>query len=290
MKIRLFVLALCVFLGFAPAFAYDGLGPQDKGYDVQSQAFVIVNHHWAITEMLLKLQETPNDEAAIAKYNQELEIYKKQSVELGKRILNSLEEKNRDVITIVSDIYKSLEAGARPALFTTLGYLRASILQEGKISEAEFREYFPGYGYTEPGYKYRKGREVAREFKGNSWQWEEQTIQSTFQVELTVTLDILAMLKNWLTGGIISKLEVGQQYETNVNGTPMLVRKVSFSVVKTLTTKTNRKFEVNKVWFELMRAKSSGFSTGPWEVVGKTYEILSEPTGEEVTTEINQKP
>lgn len=288
MKIRLVAFVLCLFLGFAPAFAYDGLGPQDKGFDVQAQAFGIVNHHWAITEMFLKLQEQPSDEA-MEKYNKELDIFKKRSVELGKRIINSLEEKNRDVISIVSGIYKSLEPGARPALYTALGYLRVSLAQENKLSEAEFREYFPGYGYTEPGFKYRKGREVAREFKGNSWQWEEQSIQSTFQVELTVTLDVLSILKNWLTGGIISKLEVGQQYETTMNGTPMIVCKVSFSVVKTLTTKTNRKFEVNKVWFELLRAKSSGFSTGPWETVGKTYEILSEPTGEEVTTEVNQK-
>jgi hypothetical protein len=67
----------------------------------------------------------------------------------------------------------------------------------------------------------------------------------------------------------------------------MIVCNVTFQRIKSIVTKTNRKFEINKVWFELLRAESSFWSDGDWEYVGKTYEILQEPTGEAVVTSID---
>ncbi|MFZ2955555.1 MAG: hypothetical protein WA705_01465 [Candidatus Ozemobacteraceae bacterium] len=291
MQVRRMVLAvLIMMLGFAPVFAFDGLGPKDKGFDLQGQVFALVHQRWMISEMLIQLQNNPSPEAQ-EKYNTEINIYQKNGVELGKRIMNSLEDPNRDVIELVSAIYKSLDTVGRQGLYSALGYLKtaANIEFNGRLSDAEFREYFPGYGYTEPGFKYRKGREVERENKGNHWQYEERTITSTFNVELTVSLDVLSILKGLVTGGVIKNLKVGDQFETNVGGTPMFVVKVSFQLIKSLVTKTNRKFEVNKIWFELLRSKDSGWgNAGTWEPVGKTYEIINEPTGETVTTEIKE--
>ncbi|MBF0500714.1 MAG: hypothetical protein HQM09_11320 [Candidatus Riflebacteria bacterium] len=291
MQIRrslLAVLTLCLFIGMSPAFAFDGLGPKDKGFDVQAQVFSLVHQRWMIVDMLIKLQENPSTEAQ-EKYNKELDIFKENGVELGKRIINSLEDPNREVIELVSAIYKSMDSVGRQSLYDALGYIKTSCNVEfqSRLSDKEFRDYFPGYGYSDPGYKYRKGHEVSREFKGNLWQYEEHTITSTFQVDLTVSLDVLGMLKGYAANGTIKNLTIGDQSEMNVGGTPMICVKVSFQIVKSLVTKTNRKFDVNKIWFELLRSKDSGWgNSGTWELCGQTYEIINEATGEAVTTEV----
>lgn len=271
--------------GFA---AFDGYAPGHKHFDLQTQTFQIVRQYWLATELLIEYTKNPTDEN-MARYNTCLEIHAKQSSELAKFLLATLEE-NLESLEAISDIYKSLDPVARRALTTSLGVVKAAIVQQvtTKISPDQFREYFPGYGYTEPGYKYRKGREIDRENKGSTWQSEEQSIQTNFQAELTISIDLLDILKGMAAGGVIKNLKVTGPFEGHMNGQPLLLAKVSFQVIKTITTRTNRKFDVNKIWFELLRAKSNGWSTGEWEICGKTYEIINEPTGEEVVTNVKQ--
>ncbi len=281
----LFLSYVSVMPGFA---AFDGYAPGHKHFNVQTQAFQIVRQYWLATELLIEYTKNPTEEN-MARYNACLEIHAKQSSEFAKFLLASLEE-NVESLEAISEIYKSLDPAARRALTTSLGVVKAAVVQQvtTKISPEQFREYFPGYGYTEPGYKYRKGREIDRENKGSTWQSEEQSIQTNFQAELTISLDLLDILKGMAAGGVIKNLKVHQQFEGQMNGQPLLLAKVSFQVIKTITTRTNRKFEVNKIWFELHRAKSNGWSTGDWEICGKTYEIINEPTGEEVVTNVKQ--
>lgn len=288
-RIRLSLLAIMVFMG-SSLMAYDGFGPGHKHFDLQTQVFGMINQYWLVQDLYAKLcsSHTPADEA---KFNAAADLYKKQSIDMGKKIVAQLEDPNREVVSVISDIYKSLDPISRTSLYPALGYLKSEVALElrSPLSEQEFREYFPGYGYTEPGFKYRKGREVGRENKGVTWQSEEHSITTTFSVELTVTIDLLGILQGMVKNGTIKNLVVGEQFETNVNGTPMFVVKVSFQVIKAIVTKTNRKFEVNKIWFELLRAKDNGWgNTGPWEPVGKTYEIINEPTGEEVVVNVSQ--
>lgn len=285
---RSMVLALAFVMVLSTGWAFDGYAPDHKNFKTQTQVFNVVHQFWTVNELFyqISVNHTPDLEEQYLKAS---EIYEKQSLEMGKLLLSTLEDRNREVVEVVSEIYKSFDPISRMALYPAIGYLRVAIVQDPRapLTQQEFKEYFPGYGYGEPGYKYRKGREIDREPKGCTWQQEETSITTTWNVELVVTLDILNILAGWATGGIIKDLQVGPQETVNVNGTPMIVCKVSFTRVKAITTKTNRKFEVNKIWFELMRAKVSGWSTGPWELCGKTYEILHEPTGEEVVIGIS---
>jgi hypothetical protein len=271
------------------ASAFDGFGPTHKHFHLQTTVFNTVHQYWLVQDLLSKLSQ--NDPDALEEYEEACNLFNKQSQDLGKRLLAAVDEPKREILGVISEMYCSFDPNARQALFPALAHLKTALHQEFKfpLSEAEFREYFPGYGYTEPGYKYRKGREIDRENKGVTWQSEERSITSTFKVSITISLDILSILKGMVTGGAIKNLKVHREYEVNMGGTPMFVADVSFEVVKSLVTKTNRKFEVNKIWFELLRAKVSGYSTGPYEVCGKTYEIINEPTGEEVVTNINEK-
>lgn len=281
----LFLTLVSVMPGFA---AFDGYAPGHKHFTLQTQAFQIVRQYWHTTDLLLEYTKNPTEEN-MARYNQSIEIHAKQSSELAKFLLATLDE-SIEPLEALSEMYKSLDPAARRSLTTALGVVKAAVVQQvtTKLTPEQFRGYFPGYGYTEPGYKYRKGREIDRENKGSTWQSEEQSIQTNFQAELTISIDLLDILKGMAAGGVIKNLKVDGPFEGHMNGQPLLLAKVSFQVIKTITTRTNRKFDVNKIWFELLRAKSNGWSTGEWEACGKTYEIINEPTGEEVVTNVKQ--
>lgn len=289
---RLFsILVFLVILVCGQAAAFDGVLPGDKLYSTQQWIFSAVSDYWQVQELFIKYVEEQNNDNE-TKWNKAIETHTGKCVSIGKSVLKSVKKNQYGKLEILSDIYKSLPEGARNALYPALGYLKFEITHntDKYLTEEKFREYFPGYGYSEPGYKYRKGRELDREYKGVTWVLEEQSISSTWNVSLTVSIDILNILSGMVTGGMIKNLKVSEQYSMNVNGTPMIVCNVSFQRIKSIVTKTNRKFEINKVWFELLHTKSSSWSNnGAWEICGKTYEILQEPTGEEVVTGIEGK-
>lgn len=286
------VLLVLVGLFSVQVMAFDGVLPGHNLYPVQQKIFAAISDYWQVQELFLKYVADPNEENEKT-WNAHIQVHTQNCVEIGKSVMRSLKKSHYGKIDMLSDIYKSLPDGARNALYPTLGYLKFEITHKADefLTEEKFREYFPGYGYSEPGYKYRKGRELDREYKGVTWVNEEQSISSTWNVSLTVSIDILNILSGMVTGGVIKNLKVSDQFTMNVNGTPMIVCNVSFQRIKSIVTKTNRKFEINKVWFELLRSKSSSWSSSnaTWELTGKTYEILQEPTGEEVVTGIEGK-
>jgi hypothetical protein len=284
---RIILTVALIFLASFSAMAFDGYLPGDKMYPAQQIVFKTINEYWLVQDLYKDYMIEPTHENEI-KWNLAVEEHNRSSVELGKELVTSMKKKIFGITQLTSEVYKSLPVNARPALYGVLGYLKVEMAQSNFkfLSEQKFREYFPGYGYTEPGYKYRKGRELDREYKGVTWQNEEHSISTTWNVNLTISIDLLNIISGLVTGGAIKNLEVGPQYSMNVGGQPMIVCNVSFQRIKSIVTKTNRKFEINKVWFELLRAKSSIWSDSEWELTGKTYEILQEPTGESVVTGI----
>ncbi len=281
---------LILLTGFfcGQAFAYEGVLPENPLYAAQQRIFSAIADYWQVQELYIKYVQDQSNENE-QNWNQAIESHTRNCVEIGKSVMLSIKKSQYGQLEMLSDIYRSLPDGARQSLYPTLGYMKFEITHKADeyLTEEKFREYFPGYGYSEPGFKYRKGRELDREEKGVTWVLEEQSITTTWNVNLTVTLDIVKILTGMVTGGAIKDLRVSEPFHMNMGGTPLLVANVSFQRIKAIVTKTNRKFEVNKVWFELLRTKSSSWSNNAtWEPCGKTYEILQEPTGEAVVTGI----
>lgn len=136
---------------------------------------------------------------------------------------------------------------------------------------------YPGYGYAEPGYQYRVGVEVERNFLQAFWQRERRTFErekeftlsytAEFAASLTADLEILEILK-------VAKIEIGGKIVT--------VFTARVRTRETLETECTVKYEKTKVWYQISRAKKQLFGTPAWEVCGKTYKIVQEATGEEV--------
>ncbi len=289
MRLHRLIALLVVFIAMfnCQVGAFTGVSADDPLFETQQRIFATITEYWQVQELFIKYAQNQNEENE-QNWNKAIEAHTLECVNIGKDVVMSMKKSHYDQIQILSDIYRSLPTGARNALFPTLGYLKVEANQGDNefLTEEKFREYFPGYGYSEPGYKYRKGRELDREFKGVNWQYEEQTISTTWNVSLTINIDLIDILKGLVTGGAIKNLRISDSYQMNVGGQPMIVCNVSFQRIKAITTKINRKFEINKVWFELLKTKSSAWSDPVWELCGKTYEILQEPTGEDVVTSI----
>lgn len=292
MRLKSLVLMLTVlFAGvFGQLFAFDGVDTEHPLFNTQQAIFTSIADYWQVQEMFVKYIDEQNNETE-TNWNKAIKSHTNKSVQIGKQVMQSVKKCHYGQLELLSDIFKSLPDGAKNALYPALGHMKFEITHKADsfLTEEKFREYFPGYGYSEPGYKYRKGRELDREYRGVRWQLEEHSISSTWNVNLTVSIDLINILTGMVTGGMIKNLQVSEQYTMNVGGQPMIVCNVSFQRINAITTKTNRKLEINKVWFELLRAKSNWSNNASWEPTGKTYEILEEPTGEEVVTGIQSK-
>lgn len=143
------------------------------------------------------------------------------------------------------------------------------------------KEYFPGYGYSDPDYTYRRGKEISSEFLYARWLDEERTYSEEKEFELTVELKLVAELKLKFPD-----LEVIKEFGVEIGGHLIMCAKVKIKTNKTLTVKTKKKIGQYKKWFELLKAKKTFWSAPVWENCGQTYVHFEEPTGEEVVTAV----
>ncbi|MFZ5949509.1 MAG: hypothetical protein ACOYXC_02295, partial [Candidatus Rifleibacteriota bacterium] len=221
---KTFLTVVLFALASMQVMAFDGVLPGDKLFPVQERIFRAISNYWLVQETYNQYGSNPTQENETA-WNTAIKSHTDLCVRLGKEVLSSIKKNQYSQVEMLSDIYKSLPTGARVALYPALGYMKVEIIQENQkyLTEEKFREYFPGYGYTEPGYKYRKGREIEREYKGVTWQSEEHSISTTWNVNLTISIDLLNILSGLVTGGAIKDLKVGEQFTMNVGGQPMIV-------------------------------------------------------------------
>ncbi|MFZ2956030.1 MAG: hypothetical protein WA705_03940 [Candidatus Ozemobacteraceae bacterium] len=286
MKSGLKLVVVLLLVGLSPVFAFDGLTPADRLFGLQNQVFQIIDQQWHVNDLLMQAQDNPTDVATLEAYEKAAGQLEKNHKNLGRVITKALTEKDHQTLDLVASIFRSLETGARQSIFPALQMARAES-EMAVVAESRFSDYFPGYGYPEPGFKYRRGRETSRENTGTTWQLEEHTIASSKSLKMTVTLDVLAILKSLFALGKIGGLVIGHEHQSSHNGALMVVIDVAFSTTETIFTKTNRKYDISKVWFELLRSSDANWhNNGTWIAVGNTFQIMTDPTGETVTTQV----
>ena len=287
---RLFLLMSLCFLLTCPVQAFEPVSPDSPLFDFQQKVFTTINQYWHAQELFIEYI-SQQEGYKLANYENATKVFEQMSLEAGKEALDSANKSQYGKLELLSDVYKSLPVPARVALYPMIGLIKFEMLHSNnsELTEELFRHYFPGYGYTEPGYRYRKGRETGREHLGTTWQEEQHSISTDLNVRLTVNIDVVNILKDLFTSGLISNLSISEPYSVNINNQPTLVFDVSFRRTTEITTKTVRRFDINKIWFELLRARSSFWGTGDWHLVGETYEIHHEPTGENVVTDLELK-
>jgi hypothetical protein len=283
------VLVSC-FVGMGlGAFGFEGVAPGDPSFDLQQRVFGLVAAYWRDVDALHGEGSLPESDFAA------------RSAVLATELAQAIRTNDESSLRLVGEIYRTLPEPGRAPLQDVISRAQGQLAHDDPTCARvrALRAYFPGYGYSEPGYKYRKGLEIKREIRGTSWQEEEHTHTTNKSLNLTISVDLLGMLRKLATGGLIRNLIIGEPYQPSYdggnyfpypgnNGSTGFMVNVSFSTAKTITTKVRRKYEVCRVWFELQRAPAAGWgNVGDWAACGQTYEIIQDPTGDEYVVQLD---
>ncbi|MBF0407314.1 MAG: hypothetical protein HQM10_08170 [Candidatus Riflebacteria bacterium] len=247
----------------------------------EKKTLSLLNQAWHISDLT-----HCGDPDKLNDYDKATNRWENDRTELIKHIVSSYENGNTKPFKAFKNVYNLLDDHSRDALKPIYNDIRSSGIVDGNRLYFAQSEYYPGYGYSKSGYKYRRGRELERESKGFYWQDEQQNHSSNVNIDLVINTNLLSMVQSLLTGGFIKNLTIGKPFPVNVDGSNVMSVKVSFQSSNNLSTNVKRKFEVCKVWFELESASSFFMSSGPWQLCGKTFTIVHESTGEQVVNEI----
>lgn len=290
------VLILLVALFFAtPAFAV--MPDEDmSSYEARTTNRIICLY-WDALEVMNQIETVKGDNVDLAnKYKKIVRQMTDACNELAANVIYNMDKDNLSSLKKFSDIYKIKQVPERQPLYlvcsSIISKVKSDILAnrpgiKGTVfaSVDEFKaEYFPGYGYAEPGFKYRKGKELTSEFLNAFWQEEEKTMESAKHFEGTIDIKIAAELKQHPSIGNFK--EIGEPFKVDVGGHFVVCIKVSFDTMVKIVTRSKKKYAQTKVWFELLRRPSSVFGDGKWEVCGKTYEMHDIYTNEEIVSEV----
>jgi hypothetical protein len=267
----------------------------DPDSEIVMEAYKVINKYWAVIECKYRFEECPFNsdnaqdiEKEYIKSARELQLL---SQNLSIKIINSLEKNDKKSLSDIVSVYLSYKKALRTPLYDVadriLNWMVKTELEKYAGSENDYnalelrkqleQEFFPGYGYADPGYLYRKGLELERQLLQTFWKTEKEIIEANSYMELVIKAELLSNLQSQ-----VSFLKILKLFDIEIDGKIVAAAKVSFQLKKTLVTQARIKYEKNKVWVELYKASKDFWLTPKWTLAGKTYILLDEPTGQEV--------
>ena len=256
----------------------------------------IINKYWQALDILYAIEGKASQcDELTCQYKETINQMNELCSELSGHIVSKMNKDNLSPLKSFSEVYKSKQHYERLPLYVVCDPIIKKVKEDilnnkkdksGIFSSAEdfAAEYFPGYGYAEPGFEYRRGKELENQFLHAYWQEEEKIIETAQHFEGTIDFKIAAELK--INPNITAYRELSEPFKLDVGGHIIVVIKVSFDTYVKLTTRSKKKYAASKVWFELLKRKKSVFSSTPWENCGKTYEMHDFYTNEEVISEV----
>ena len=278
---RLLVLVACVMINAAAHLP--AMPPAPSA--LEKAVADTVSRYWESRD-LLDAQAPTDPRNPFSSLSQELHL---DNLRLGALITHAVENGDPAMLKEISGVLHDLPPEARPAVQEAIAIGRAAFLQIPRPPGSEtYENHFPGYGYGEPGYTYRRGKEVQRESRGEYWQYEEYALSKEKTHTLYVTVDLLGVLQRLLGLGFLSHLTIGNPQQMMMNGAAVIGYQATFTSLQSMMTRANRKYEVTRTWYELFRAKRAGWGSSAenWELCGRTYQILYEPTGEVFASQV----
>jgi hypothetical protein len=243
--------------------------------ELKEEASGLLKKAWQVRELSTKLGESKENREA---YNTAHNEFIKTSRDFARELVEKKQWKE------FSEFYKELDQVGKQGLqFVVEGIIEEAFnnRETTEFSKDKTQEYFPGYGYGKPGYTYRKGQEVKREFQYAYWKDEVIEEETSQEKEMTMELSLALKLKVEL-GELLE--EVGT-FDIEIDEKITQVMKVKFKKSVKINTKQKRKFAYEKVWFEMWEAKKKWFGSLDWKLVGKTFQFDQNPTGEAVVME-----
>jgi|GEM_PF-1379365 len=234
----------------------------------------------SINESAWKVRQLSNEMSTQSQDRQSYEAAHTQLQAESKKFATELVENNQ--WKEFSELYKTLDSMEKQNLEMVVENILAQVFQNQETLNVELsaQEYFPGYGYAKPGYTYRKGEEVGREFLYAYWKDQEIEESTSMEKELMIEVKLLAKFK-----AAIPELIEGVKLDIEIDGQIHEVVKIKVKKEMKIKTKQKLKFGVEKAWHKLYEAKKKWWGDLEWKEVGKTYQHDTVPTGEAVVTD-----
>ncbi len=269
---RTFVLVVIIALFLAPkVYCGNAVGLTN----LTSEFHEIIGQYWKIQELRFNNSNIDTDNCFI-------EVMDKYHV-LVYKFVDAIEIDNygeSKVVSLFKDLYDNCPEYSKPAFDLVIKKINEKILvadlqgRKIKMIEADL-------DHNRVEYIYRLGRELDRELIKAQWIIERKTYLKKVKLTMVVDSGLQKPLK--LLYPAIFLLKLGSWL---INGDVYFCYKTTFTTQHKLFFRTVKKLAKNKVWFELLRAKKTWFSSPKWELYGKTYKIIEEPTGEELAKEM----
>jgi len=245
----------------------------------------MVNTYWQANEALFKGEPKL--------YLQKNDEVKKIADSIANDITNALKNNDDSLFNEYVTIYNQLKS---PELLEVLNLVADQIKEYKGIVYRDLTPdtNFPGYGYAEPGYVYRRGEELKREVLSVYWKRLQKVYEKN--TSFRVQLELNAALQLAASGAVVQK--IGKPINININGNIKTVVECQVTVKNATTVNETVKYQRTKVWFRLYRAEKSfwnsiGLGSYEWQAVGKTYQIFDEESGlpvVELPNQTNQSP
>lgn len=251
------------------------------GKGVEESCWELARLYWQCSESRYVAEDAAEGDSGV-EYCGLVESFNGKLDALSERLTGDCTEENPELKEF-SRFYRQCPEELKPVFDRIVKnvMIRSRVEGTSMASEKTLREYFPGYGYSEPGYKYRKGNEISSEFLYARWEDEDRTYSQDKEFELTVELKLVAELKLKFPD-----LEIIKEFGVEIGETLVYCAKVKIKTTTSLTFHTKKKYGHYKKWFELFKAEKTWFSDPVWEKCGTTYVNFVEPTGEEVASSL----
>lgn len=264
-----------------------------KNCVVVQKSYMLISIYWQSLEVLNQIKDPAFQECEglKEKYDKLCRAMNALAVEIADYILGDVSD-NKDLraLKMFSALYKSKALYERQPLYLVctpvikkVHYLLLNPPDKLKISGLEIlsadefeKQYFPGYGEADPVYYYRLGRELETEVADTYWKEETVTYTKNETIQSEVTRECLFDMYDDVD---IDVIEQQGPFEKIIDGVPVMCFKVKFMTLATVTTVSKKKYDLTRVWFELLRNKYSILMPSKWEVCGKTYEMHEFYTG-----------
>ncbi|MDD2715266.1 MAG: hypothetical protein PHW04_05165 [Candidatus Wallbacteria bacterium] len=235
--------------------------------DMERRVFSMVNDYWKAVDLISKNPEL--NLTAMDKVKAEADL-------IANEIITALEKDDALPYYNFVKLYNRSDIRKAPEFTAPLNLIADQVIEYKKARDLTPDSYFPGYGYADPNFVYRRGEEASTEVLSVYWKRIERTLEAGKKFSMQIEVGASAQF-----GGSADVKEIGPRETVNIGGSIKEVVMCEITVKDTIKTLCTIKYQNVKTFFKLYKAEKTwwGMSHGDWIECGKTYQIFDEESG-----------
>ncbi|PLX18416.1 MAG: hypothetical protein C0601_05195 [Candidatus Muiribacterium halophilum] len=280
---KILILSLILITVSVFTFAEEALSPKQN--EIQLKLHSLAYDYWEFQTDIARYNYSIDD-SSLPEYEIKTENMHQETSEFVDYVLYFYENNDREAIEYFFNEYEKLDDVSKRFIYNeVISQLKEYEAASGKnttnsieVATTRAGEYLPGYGYTDPDYLYKLGRELRSEHVQDFWKKEARTFESSSKHKIYVKASVAAEWANsGSAGGNIEGFEITGSTNYNVNGEVENYVEVEITLKETVETFAVIMYEKRKVFFEVYKAKlgfflwiSNGFDF-VWDLDGECF-------------------